>query len=138
MKYIEDFFTPQFVRFVVAGGIAAAVNFGVGFGLSFVVPWNLDVVLGHMVGMVVAFFLFEQQVFGESDDGRAVSAGLFILVNLLAVLQTLLVYILLKDYLFPAWSMTLYPALVARAVGIVVPVFTSFLLHKYFTYRHRA
>ncbi len=133
---LNDFFTPQFLRFLVAGGIAACFNFATGFMLEPYLSHNLDVVAGHLCGMVVAFFLFEQKVFGRADGSRLREVVIFCIVNGLAILQTIIVFILLKDYLFPAVDWLYYPDELARMIAIAVPVFTSFLGHKYFTFRH--
>jgi len=132
---LKDFLTPQFVNFILTGGFAALVNFVVGFLLADYLPWNLDYVVGHLSGMVVAFILFELLVFGKSDDGRHRSVGMFVIVNLLAVLQTYIIGTALENYLFPSINYQFFANEVARAIAIMVPVLTSFIGHKYFTFR---
>lgn len=127
--------SKQFVLFLVAGGIAAAVNFSVGLSLSGLLPLYGDIVLGYLAGMLTAFFLFEKSVFGEHVESRSKSVRIFILVNILGLLQTWIVFVLLKDCFFPWADYHLYPAEVARAIAIIVPTLTSFLGHKFFTFK---
>jgi putative flippase GtrA len=131
----RDFLSPQFVRFLVTGGLAALVNFSVGFLLARLLPYNLDLVVGHVSGMVAAFILFELFVFGESSHEKPKSMGLFVMVNLLALLQTYLIGSALEEWLFPEIGFELHPETVARIIAIGFPVLTSFLGHKYFTFR---
>lgn len=133
---VQDFFSAQFLRFLTAGGFAAVVNFAVGYSLAGQLPFHSDIVAGHLSGMVVAFFLFERDVFGRAEGSRSREVLVFLLVNGLAVLQTWIVYILLRQKLFPAIDFHFHPAELSRVCAIAVPVFTSFLGHKYFTFRH--
>lgn len=132
---VKAFSSRQFFYFLVAGGIAACVNFGIGFSLSGLLPLYGDIVAGYLAGMLTAFFLFEKKVFGEHGESRAKSIHIFILVNLLGLLQTWIIFALLKDYLFPIAGYRIYPAEMARAIAIIVPTFTSFLGHKFFTFK---
>jgi len=91
-SWFESFLSKQFLRFLVAGGIAACVNFTVGSALSGLLPFYGDVVIGYLAGMITAFFLFEQKVFGEHAESRQRSVGIFVLVNLLGLLQTWLIF----------------------------------------------
>jgi len=131
----NSFFTRQFVHFLMAGGIAATVNFGVGWSLAGLVPLYGDIVVGYLAGMLTAFFLYEKNVFGENGESRKKSVVLFVAVNLFGLLQTWAVYALMKDALLPALQWIFYPAELSRAVAIAVPMFTSFLGHKFYTFQ---
>jgi putative flippase GtrA len=56
-------------------------------------------------------------------------------VNLVAVAQTWLISLGLAHYVFPAIGITLFANEMAHAVGIVVPVFTSYLGHKRWSFK---
>ncbi len=133
----REFISTQFLRFLVSGGIAAAVNFSArllyeyGIGLSY----SLAIVLAYITGMVTAFLLYKRHVFEPGKHHTAKEAAHFCLVNLLAVAQTLIISILLADHALPALSIEAFRKEIAHAIGIGVPVFTSFLGHKYFTFR---
>lgn len=133
---LRDFFTRQFIYFLLAGGIAAVVNFTVGFAFSGMLPYHGDIILGHLSGMVVAFFLFEGRVFGRSIESRQVEVTTFVIVNIFSIIQTWFVYVGLHSYVFPSIHMTFYPDVIARVIAIAIPVFTSFIGHKYLTFKH--
>lgn len=133
---LKEFFSRQFFYFLVAGGIAAIVNFSVGLAFSGMLPYHGDIILGHLSGMVVAFFLFESKVFGRSSESRQIEATTFVIVNIFSIIQTWFVYVGLHAYVFPALNMTLHPQILARMIAIAIPVFTSFIGHKYLTFKH--
>jgi len=132
---VKAFVSQQFLHFLIAGSIAAGVNFSIGFLLSGLLPIYGDIVVGYLAGMLTAFFLFERKVFGEHGESRRKSVKMFILVNILGLLQTWLVFALLKDYLFPQMDYDFYAAETARAVAIIIPMFSSFFGHKFFTFK---
>jgi putative flippase GtrA len=62
---------------------------------------------------------------------------LFSAVNAIAVLQTWLISMGLALYVLPYWGVIRFAEEIAHAVGVVVPVFTSYLGHKHFSFRER-
>ena len=125
----------RFGLFLVAGGIAAAANYGSRFGFSLWFNYPVAIVLAYLVGMTVAFLLMRQYVF----DGRGKALGpqvwRFALVNVLAVLQTLVVSLVLARWLLPALGVTQHAEAIAHAVGVAVPVVTSYFGHKLATFK---
>lgn len=132
---VKAFASKQFLHFLIAGGIAAFVNFVVGHALSGLLPLYGDIVIGYLAGMMTAFVVFEKKVFGENGRSRATSLKIFILVNIIGLFQTWIIFALLKDYLFPRVVYHFYPEEAARAIAIIAPTFTSFLGHKFFTFK---
>ena len=133
--FINQFISEQFLRFLIAGGIAAAVNFAVGYSLSGMLPFHGDIIAGHLSGMMVAFFLFGREVFGKTGATQFKEVAIFIAVNAVAMSQTYAVYFVLMHYVFPESMPVSHADVVARAIAIITPIFTSFLGHKYFTFR---
>jgi putative flippase GtrA len=127
--------TREFVRFVVAGGIAALANFLSRIAFSTVMGLELAVVLAYCVGMVVAFALMRSHVFPPTGAPFARQAAVFVAVNLVAVLQTLIVTLLLARWLLPAMGVQRWVEEIAHAVGVVVPVLTSYFGHKHLSFR---
>ncbi|MCX7033402.1 MAG: GtrA family protein [Arenimonas sp.] len=125
----------QFVLFVVAGGIAAAANFLSRIGLSQVMAYVPAIVLAYGIGMLTAFVLNRAFVFTAPSNSMRSQVGWFIGVNLLAVAQTVLISLGLARWLFPAVGFGFHPETVAHAVGVIVPVFTSFIGHRLLTFR---
>ena len=127
--------TREFATFLVAGGIAALANVLSRMAFSLVMPLTPAVLLAYLVGMAVAFLLMRARVFppGKSSLGRQVA--LFAAVNAVAVLQTLAVTLLLARWALPAMGVTSHVEDVAHAVGVCVPIVTSFFGHKYLSFR---
>ena len=128
--------TREFAAFVLVGGAAALVNFVSRIKLSLFMPYAVAIVVAYVIGMVVAFELNRHVVFrGAHEGARTKQAPRFVVVNLAGVLLTLGVSLLLARLVFPAAGMSWYPETVAHAFGIAAPVLTSYLAHKYWTYR---
>jgi len=125
----------QFVRFVFAGGFAAAVNFGSRFFYDKYVSFSTAVILAYITGMVTAFVLTKLFVFEKSRHSTRKEFIYFTLVNLVAIVQTYAISIGLAEYFFPYINMTFYPKAIAHGAGVVFPVFTSFIGHKYLSFR---
>lgn len=124
----------EFVAFVVAGGLAAAVNWGTNILLMMVMPLEASVVLAYLVGMTTAYILNRVFVFAQS--GRQVHEEYlrFGIVNLVALVQVWLVTLGLARFVLPAIGWSFHPAEIAHAVGVASPIVTSYLGHRYFTF----
>lgn len=127
--------TPQFMRFIVAGGIAAASNFGSRFMFSQWVDYPQAIVLAYLVGMLVAFVLMRGHVFQGSGQGLASQILKFSAVNALAVVQTLLISVVLARWALPYVGVQQHVEAIAHLAGVAVPVVTSYFGHKYMTFR---
>lgn len=132
---ISQFMNRQFLTFLVTGGIAAGVNFGSRMIYSLWLDFSSAVILAYLTGMVTAFILARAFVFKDSVQPVHRSAMFFVLVNLVAVLQTWLISMGLAHYLLPALGVTFFPLEIAHAVGVVVPVVTSYIGHKRWSFR---
>jgi putative flippase GtrA len=125
----------QFVMFLVTGGVAAAVNFGSRIVYNQWVDFSVAVVLAYLTGMVTAFVLARYFVFTESNQSMQRSALWFVVVNIVAVIQTWVISMLLAYYVLPRMGLTQFIREIAHAVGVMVPVFTSYLGHKRFSFK---
>jgi putative flippase GtrA len=85
--------------------------------------------------MITAFVLAKLFVFKHSTQAVHRAAGFFILVNLVAVAQTWAISVALLRYALPALGVSHFAPEIAHAVGVVVPVFTSYIGHKRFSFR---
>jgi len=128
----------QFVGFVIAGGIAAVVNFLSRIAFNQVLGYATSIVLAYLVGMLTAFIINRHAVFAPSGKAVGVEAAWFTLVNGLAVVQTLAVSLLLANIVFPAFGIVSYRKAVAHAIGIAVPVVTSYFGHRNWTFGKKA
>lgn len=132
---IQQFLSRQFILFLVTGGTAALVNFGSRMVYNQWMSFSNAIVLAYLTGMVTAFVLAKWLVFKRSEQSVGRSAFLFTAVNVVAVLQTWLISMGLAMYALPAMGVQLWVPEIAHAVGVVVPVFTSYLGHKHFSFR---
>lgn len=132
---IRQFMSKQFLVFLLTGGTAAAVNFGSRILYSQWLTFSTAVIVAYLTGMITAFVLAKLFVFKNSQQSVHRSAAFFILVNLLAVLQTWAISMGLAYYLLPSLGVTLFVREIAHAVGVGVPVFTSYIGHKRWSFR---
>lgn len=126
---------PVPLRFLLAGGVAAAVNFSARIGLSVLLPYAVAVALAYFFGMATAFLLNRRFVFPGSTNRLHQQVLWFVTVNLVALLQTLAVSVLLADFVLPRAGVTWYAEEIAHAIGIVTPILTSYFGHRSFTFR---
>jgi putative flippase GtrA len=131
----SHFDSKEFLRFLLTGGIAAIVNFlsRIIFNLWF--DFSVSLYLAFILGMVTAFFLKKQFVFAKSRQPLSHSIGFFILVNLVAFLQTLAVAMALLHYVLPYLGIVKMTHEIAHAIGIMAPIITSYFGHKRLSFR---
>ena len=132
---IREFLSRQFFVFVLTGGTAAVVNFCSRILYSHWVDFSVAVVLAYLTGMVTAFVLAKLFVFKESRQQIHHSVLFFCLVNLVAVAQTWLISMALAYYVLPALGVRNFVPEIAHGIGVVVPVFTSYVGHKRWSFR---
>ncbi len=131
---IRQFMNRQFFGFVITGGLAACVNFGSRIVYNRWLDFSSSVVLAYLTGMVTAFILARLFVFRDGSQSVQKSAAIFALVNVVAVLQTWGISMALY-YLLPLFGVASHVPEIAHAVGVMVPVFTSYLGHKKYSFR---
>ena len=132
---IRQFMSRQFAVFLLTGGTAAAVNFFTRIAYNHVMPFSAAVMCAYVTGMVTAFVLNRTFVFRASTRAVHHAAGFFVLVNLVAIAQTWGVSMLMLHWVLPALGVVRHAPELAHAVGIVVPVFTSYLGHKHLSFK---
>ena len=138
--YAQSLLGNRFIRFLLAGGLAALLNFGSRFFYNIFVDFSTAVVLAFMTGLVTAYVLNKLYVFTSSGNTVAQEMGWFVFINMLALAQTwgLSVYLaqILPAYIpvEGALGKELSEA-IAHGSGVLLPVFTSYIGHKYLTFR---
>jgi putative flippase GtrA len=124
------------VRFLIAGGSAALLNWLVRFPLSQVMPYPAAVLAALGVGMAYGFFIYRHWAF-VSPGTRSLLAETrdFLLVNAAGAAVTLVVAV------GADWSLSrlLVPHGIsqagAHALGIAVGALVNYLGHKHITFR---
>ena len=125
----------QFAAFLVTGGIAALVNFGSRMLFGQWMSYSASIFLAYLCGMTTAFLLARAFVFTDSRRSISHSALWFAGVNVLAVFQTWAISLLLARYVLPWAGVTSHTESLAHAVGIMVPVVSSYYGHKHFSFK---
>jgi putative flippase GtrA len=97
-------------------------------------PYELAIVAAYICGMTVAYLLNKRFVFEASGRGVRSEYLRFTLVNLLAVAQVWVVSVGLARLVFPSIGFTWHADTVAHVIGVIVPVFTSYLGHRHFSF----
>ena len=129
---------PQFLRFLLFGGIATLVSFFGGFVLYalLAVPYAPAVFAGSAVAIFVNFAL--NYLFNFHYHGRSMAAQ-FVTFASIAGIGTILTAVLAKGllhaglWLFPAFSL-LDVEVTCHVLAIGIVTFYSFFAHKYFSF----
>lgn len=127
----------QFLLFLMVGGLAAAVNFGSRIALGTVLNYVPSIAVAYCLGMVTAFVLNRTLVFRSASNAIHHQAAWFVAINGLALIQTILVSVALARWVLPGLGIEQHAETIAHAVGVAVPVVTSYFGHKYFSFSTR-
>ncbi|OQP37065.1 GtrA family protein [Xanthomonas euvesicatoria] len=127
----------QFALFLIAGGTAAVVNFGSRILLSHWLNYVPAIIIAYCLGMVTAFSLNKLFVFERSDKQLYKQIIWFVLVNIAAVIQTLLISLALARIIFPYLAIDFHAETLAHGIGVAVPVVTSYIGHKYLSFSQK-
>ncbi len=125
----------QFLRFLMMGGIAAAVNIVSRYLLNMVLSFEVSVVLAYLAGMTTAYVLARLFVFEATQRGVGAEFTRFAIVNAFALVLVWGVSVGLARGVFPAIGFNWYANDIAHMIGVIIPAATSFVGHKYFTFR---
>ncbi len=127
----------RFVRFLAVGGFAAAVNVTIRYLLNLIMSYSAAIVLAYLAGMLTAFVLSKWLVFERSSLGTRTELIRFGLVNLAAIAQVWVVSVGLAEWLFPTLGIQSYRYDIAHIIGVAVPVVTSYLGHRHYSFARR-
>ncbi|HWH81832.1 MAG TPA: GtrA family protein [Burkholderiaceae bacterium] len=125
----------QFVRFVLAAGASVPFNLGARVLLSKWLPYELAVLLSHLVGMLTAYILTRLFVFDASGRSAGSELGRFAIVNIVSVAVTWCVSVGLVRRVFPALGFDYHAEFIAHLIGLGVASVTSYIGHKRFSFR---
>lgn len=132
---IRPFYSKQFFLFILTGGFAAAVNFTSRIIFNQWFSFSISIIFAYIAGMITAYLLAKFFVFKGSKQSASKSIFWFIAVNVFAVMQTLIVSIFLASYLLPLIGVMRWKLEIAHAIGVILPVFTSYVGHKKLSFR---
>ncbi|HJU40277.1 MAG TPA: GtrA family protein [Tahibacter sp.] len=118
------------MRFLLASGIAAAVNFGSRIAFSLLMPYPAAIACAYACGIAVAFALNRLFVFESPTRSAGAQVFWFVVVNVFGLAQTMLVSLVFARWILPAIGLHAHAELVAHAFGVAAPALTSYFLHK--------
>lgn len=125
----------QFVGFIIIGGIAAFVNFSSRIIYNQWVNYSFSIFLAYVTGMFTAFLLMKTFLFTSSKQKNITSVFFFTMVNLAAVLQTWAISLVLQKHVLIQVGFNVYVNEIAHAIGIMIPVFSSYIGHKHLSFK---
>lgn len=128
----------QFLRFALCGGVAAAANILARIAFSQVLDYSVAIVLAYLVGMATAYLSMKALVFERSGRAAHAESVRFVLINLVALVQVWIVTLVLAYWLLPALGDAWHVETTAHVIGVLSPIVTSYVGHKYFTFRQVA
>ena len=127
--------SPQ-ARFLVAGTIAALVNWLVRFPLELTMPFAVAVLVAMAIGMACGFVLYDRWVFPGSVRPLVGKIRDFVAVNLVSQAVMFVVSVGARELLLAEWAATLSGA-AAHLLGIATGAIVSFLGHRAITFGAR-
>ena len=125
----------EFHRFLAAGAIAAAANFGSRFLFSQWMRFEWAVLCAFGVGLAVGFSLMRTFVFNATGKGLGRQLAWFVAVNVLAAAQTFAISVVLARWALPAVGVHRFAEAAGHLVGVLTPIITSYLGHRLLTFR---
>ena len=126
----------QPVRFVLAGGLAAAINWLARIMLSAILPFEASVLVAYAIGMLAGFVLYRTIVFAAAEGSLLSQIARFLAVNAAGALVVLLVTLGARLALGHAVSQG-DPAMleaIAHALGIAAGAFANYAGHRQITF----
>jgi putative flippase GtrA len=133
-QLIAFYWNGVFLKFLLAGGLAAFANFASRIAVQPLVGFKVALVIAFFVGLTVAFVLNRAFVFPASGKPLRQEMSWFLLFNLIAFPIIIGGSVLLRDYVF---GHVLPPALAeaaAHGVAIMIPVVFNFAAHQLVTF----
>lgn len=125
---------PQVVRFLLLGGLAAAINWLVRFPLSAVLPFDLAVVAAYVIGMSAGFVLYRTYVFPGSARPVVEQSLVFLAVNLFGAGVVLgFTWLFLSLVSDTGWPLFVRQGL-AHGLAIGIGAVANFFGHKTLTF----
>lgn len=134
-RLLDELLSPQFRRFLLAGGSAACINLVSRALFERFVPYSLAVLLAYLTGMLTAYVLARRFVFPDSQRTHAEASARFVIVNIFGIAQTWVASIALGEHALPALGFVTHAHAIGHLIGVGVPVFTSFVAHRFWTFR---
>ncbi|MCC7250788.1 GtrA family protein [Hyphomicrobium sp.] len=127
---------PPSVRFLLAGGLAAGVNWLARFEFSRFMPFLPAVIAAACLGMLVGFITYKAFVFPGSPKALQAQIRDFLLVNALSLACVAIVAIPIRNVLLAVMSLEVAEA-TAHAIAIAIGASLNFIGHGTLTFSRK-
>lgn len=125
---------PRSIRFLLAGGVAAGVNWGVRFPLSAIMPFAAAVIVAAIIGMAVGFLAYRRFVYERSSRPMSEQIRYFVLVNAASMVVVTVAAMVLRALLLPVMDAPLAEA-AAHALAIAIGAVLNYFAHGAITFQ---
>lgn len=125
----------QFFKFVLTGGFSAIVNIIARYFLNLYISYEAAIIIAYLLAMTIAYILSRRYVFEKISDEFLYESIKFAMVNAIAIVLVWVTSVGLAQLVFPAIGFNWYSEDIAHIIGVMVPAVSSYVGHKYFTFR---
>jgi putative flippase GtrA len=129
------FFSAQFGRFLLFGGLAAALQWSSRFAFDVYFSYSISVILAYGVGLSCGFILNRAFVFQAGQTKSGHQLAYFVLINLAGLPLVWWLSLLLGEQLLPRFMMHDMAKALGNGMAILSPVAINFILHKFVTFQ---
>jgi putative flippase GtrA len=133
-RLIGFFWNGVFLKFLLAGGLAALANFASRLAVQPFVGFKGAVVAAFFVGLTVAYVLNRAFVFPASGKSVRREVTWFFIFNLIAFPVILGGSVALRDHLFGRFLPESLAEAAAHGCAILIPVVFNFAAHRLVTF----
>jgi putative flippase GtrA len=133
---IHNLMQKQFFLYILVGSFSGVISFCFRVLVNRWVSFSIAIILAYLVGMITAFILAKLFIFKKSQQPLHRTIIIYSVINLLGLLQTLFITLGLAYYILPAMGINSHAREIAHFIGLVSPVYISYLGHKKFSFRH--
>lgn len=132
---LKTYFSKQFVTYILCGGLAAATQIAVRYGLEQYASFSLAVLLSYFCGMFVALVLYRFFVFDARATRMRRQFILFSLAYIAFLPLTWVVSVGAESALLVSFP-PVESRLLAHSLGVSLPVVLNFAFNKFVTFRN--
>jgi putative flippase GtrA len=129
------YFSAQFARFLLIGGIALVLHWSSRFIFNWFVGYGWAVAIAYLVGIAAGFVLNKIYVFPYSGRSLDYEMFFFVVVNVGAFPFVWATAYVLGEWTLSNWMRPDLALALGHAIAITMPVFVNFALHKFVTFR---
>lgn len=135
-KFLLQYFSAQFIKFLFAGCFGALSNWSlrlVFFNLLGISS-NISFFIAYVISLCISFLLYKNLVFPYSDIPVKTQAQRFLMINL-SFLPIVFVMFNFLTLLFIGLGFGDYSQPIAHIFVLGLPALITFLLYKFFAFR---